>query len=174
MGTGARVAKFIVAIAHEKGVIKCQQYEGNINGDIFSRFIDTHLPEMFLSGVNQKGKLFLQDEHPSQNCELSRESMDKVGFRLFKKPVRSPDPNPIENIFHLIGKQLRSDAMHKDITAETFEKFSSWHPQEIPCFLLHSSRAAMFFFLKVYSVFHVMTPSKVGIQLKFLCSTFFP
>ena len=105
-------------------MIKCQQYEGNINGDMFSKFIDTYFPEMFLSGVNQKGKLFLKEGDPSQNCKLSRESMAKVCCRLFKIPSRSLDLNPIENIFHLVGKQLRSDAMHKDITAETFEKFS--------------------------------------------------
>ena len=62
--TGGEVAKFVVAIAHGKDVIKCQQYEGNINGDMFFKFIDTYFPEMFYLVLSQDGD-------PSQNCKLS-------------------------------------------------------------------------------------------------------
>ena len=41
--------------------------------------------------MNQSGKLFLQDEDPSQNSALAREAMEAVGCRLFKIPARSPD-----------------------------------------------------------------------------------
>lgn len=46
-----------------------------------------------------------------------------VGCRLFKIPARSPDLNPIENVFHLIGKNLRQDASKNDIQKENFEQF---------------------------------------------------
>ena len=39
---GGGIAHFIVAIAHQKGVVLCEQYEGKINGDMFSDFIKTH------------------------------------------------------------------------------------------------------------------------------------
>ena len=79
---------------------------------------------MFLKGNNKKGKLFLQDGDPSQNCKISTEPMEKVGCRLFKIPARSPDLNPIENGFHLIGKKLREDAVSRNLTKETFRQFS--------------------------------------------------
>ena len=106
-GSGGRVAKFMAAVAHSKGIVKCYQYEGRINGEKFVKFIEEQFPDMLLKGNNKKGKLFLQDGDPSQNCKISREAMEKVGCRLFKMPARSLDLNPIENVFHLIGKKLR-------------------------------------------------------------------
>lgn len=123
-GTGGKMAKFMVAIAHGKGVIACYQYMGSINGEKFAEFIEKRFPGMFERGNNVKGKLFLQDGDPSQNCKLAQEAMDKVPCRLFKIPPRSPDLNPIENVFHLVGQTLRKDAQKKDITKETFEMFS--------------------------------------------------
>ena len=61
MGSGGRVAHFIVAIAHQKGVVLCEQYEGKINGDMFSDFIKTHFQETFSRCRVPKGKSFLQD-----------------------------------------------------------------------------------------------------------------
>ena len=46
VGSGGRVAQFIVAIAHQKGVVLCEHYEGKINGDMFSDFIKTHFQSM--------------------------------------------------------------------------------------------------------------------------------
>ena len=123
-GSGGRVAKFMVAISHRKGIIKCYQYEGRINGEKFVKFIEEHFPDMFLKGNNSKGKVFLQDGDPSQNCKLSKKAMEKVGCRLFKIPARSPDLNPIENVFHLIGKKLREDAVSRNLTMEKFRQFS--------------------------------------------------
>ena len=36
-----------LAIAHLKGVVLCEQYEGKISGDMFSDFMKTHLQETF-------------------------------------------------------------------------------------------------------------------------------
>lgn len=123
-GTGGRVAKFMVAIAFGKGVIKCQQYEGNINGELFAEFVQQEFPEMFENSSNPKGKLFLQDGDPSQNSKVSQGAMDSVGCKLFKIPPRSPDLNPIENVFHLARKQLNKDAIAKNIEHETYKEFS--------------------------------------------------
>ena len=61
VASGGRVAYFIVAIAHQKGVALCEQYEGKINGDIFSDFIKTHFQETFTRCRIPKGKRFPQD-----------------------------------------------------------------------------------------------------------------
>ena len=56
-GSGGRMAKFMVAIAHGKGVIECHHYEGNINGETFSQFIRDHFPTMFVRGNNKKREI---------------------------------------------------------------------------------------------------------------------
>ena len=78
---------------------------------------------MFKSGNNTKGRLFLQDGDPSQNSRMAQDAMDAIPCRLFKIPARSPDLNPIENVFHLLEKQLRKDAIEKNISKETFQQF---------------------------------------------------
>ena len=121
-GVGGKMAKFMVAIAHNKGVIKCYHYD-SINGEVFASFIKEHFPAMFQNSSNPKGKLFLQDGDPSQNSKLAMDAMDAVGCRLFKIPPRSADLNPIENTFHLIGKVIQKEAIEKNITKETYVQF---------------------------------------------------
>ena len=87
----------------------------------------------FKNSANLKGKLFLQDGGPSWETKITWE----VGCRLFKIPPCSPDLNPMKNIFHLIGKQLKKDAITqnleheliKDLVRELSFEFSTWHYQ---------------------------------------------
>ena len=75
--------------------------------------------------ASQKGlKLFIEDGDPSQNSALARAAWRRTGARLMAIPTRSPDLNPIENIFHLLKRMLQQDAIKKNITFETYEKFS--------------------------------------------------
>ena len=122
-GTGGRIAKFMVAISHGRGVVQSFRYEGNINGELFSQFLRDRFPHIFSKGNNEKGELFLQTEEPSQNCKMSQEDIDKIPYRLFMILPRSSDLNPIENTFRLIGVCLRKDAIMKKIKRETYEQF---------------------------------------------------
>ena len=79
VGSGGRVAHFIVAIAHQKGVALCEQYEGKINGDMFSDLIKTHIQENFSRRRIPKDKRFLQDGCPVQNSKKARQALDTVG-----------------------------------------------------------------------------------------------
>ena len=76
--SGGTAANFIVAIAHQKGVVLCEQYEGKINGDMFSDFIKTHFRETFSRCKIPKGKRFLQDGCPVQNSKKARQALDTV------------------------------------------------------------------------------------------------
>ena len=49
--------------------------------------------------------------------------MDSVGCRLFKVSPHFIDLNPIQNIFHLIAKQLKKNAITQNLDYETYEKF---------------------------------------------------
>ena len=122
-GVGGTMARFMVAISHGRGVIKCVRYAGHVNGEKFAQFVSDHFPDMCNQSVNTDRKLFLQDGDPSQNSACARGAMDSVGCQIFGIPARSPDLNPIENIFHLIGKQLKRDAVANKITQETYVQF---------------------------------------------------
>ena len=65
-GVGGRMVRFMVAIAHNKGGIKCRQYFGPINSETCKSFIDEQFSDMFKNSANPKGKLFLQDGDPFQ------------------------------------------------------------------------------------------------------------
>ena len=125
MGSGGRVAHFTVAIAHQKEVVLCEQYEDKINGDMFSNFIKKHFQETFSRCKIPKGKRFLQDGCPVQNSKNARQTLDTVEAIKFSIPSRSPDFNPIENIFNFVKSELRTQAFEQIINYETFEQFSA-------------------------------------------------
>ena len=121
----ARSTKAIVAIAYGKGIVCCEQYEGQMTGQLFASFITEKFDRVFANSANPRGKLFLQDGDPSQNSKVARDAMAKIGTRLFSTPPRIPDLNPIENVFHLINRQLQTYALEHNIVHETYEQFST-------------------------------------------------
>ena len=123
-GSGGRTANFFVAIAFDRGVICCEQYHATLTGHMFAEFFTDHFSSVFKNSANPRGKLFLQDGDPRQCSKVARQAMDHLGCRMFSIPPRSPDINPIENIFHLVRKQLRDDALRNKITKESFAAFS--------------------------------------------------
>ena len=125
VGSGGRVAHFMVAIGYGKGVILAEKYYGNINGQMFAEFVKDHFPETVQNSSNPRGKLFLQDGDPSQNSRLASDAMTTVGAKKFSIPARSPDMNPIENVFNFVKLQLHSQALGRQLTKENFEEFSN-------------------------------------------------
>eukprot|EP00794_Sanderia_malayensis_P001901 gene1901-2159_t len=122
-GSGSRMARFMVAISYGRGVISCIQYNKQIDGEFCYEFIREHFPGMFENSANAKGKLFLQDGDPNQNSKRAHEGIESIGCRVLKIPARSPDLNPIENVFHLVGTKLQKDSLEKNIVKETYEQF---------------------------------------------------
>ena len=102
-----------MAIVHQKGTVLCEQYEGKINGDIFSDFIKTHCQEIFSRYKIPKSKRFLQDGCLVQNSKKARQALDTVSAIIFSIPPRSPDFNHIENIFNYFKSELRTQAFEK-------------------------------------------------------------
>ena len=91
---------------------------------MFPEFVKEHFSDVFKNSANPRGKLFLQDGDPRQCSKVALDAMDQLGCRMFAIPPRSPDVNPIENIFHLVRKKLQDDALKGKITKETFAAFS--------------------------------------------------
>jgi len=124
VGSGGTVAHFMVGICYDRGVILCQQYFGRINGEKFSKFIIENFPSAFERSLHPENRLFLQDGDPSQNSKLAKEALKCVGATKFDIPPRSPDLNPIENVFNYVKQELHAQALQEKIEFETFEEFS--------------------------------------------------
>ena len=107
------MAKFMITISHGRGVI---EYFRSLSG--------TGFPIFSTRGIIRKESCFCKMKTPPpRNCKISQEAMNKIPYRLFMMPPRSPDLNPIENIFHLVGVFLRKDAIMKKIKRETYKQF---------------------------------------------------
>jgi len=123
-GTGGRVARFMCAMAYKKGMILSHQYMGRMDGECFADMVRNLFPDLFERSASPRGKLFLQDGDPSQNSRKAKDAIHEVGGRIFSFPARSPDLNPIENVFHCVKERLRNQALREQITHETFNEFS--------------------------------------------------
>ena len=91
-----------------------------------------HLLTMTLSSVFQRAnntdgryRLWVQDGDPSQNSARAKRAMSRHGANavLLSIPARSPDINRIENIFRLVSKKLRLDALELGIQFESYKQF---------------------------------------------------
>ena len=79
---------------------------------------------MFRKSGKRGSKLFVQDNCPILNCAKARKALKDVGGKLFPIPKRSGDLNPIENVFNVVKRELRRQAIRHHITSETFEEFA--------------------------------------------------
>ena len=122
-GVQEKVVQFFVAIAHKKGVICCDKYTQRLNGVFFAFYIRKRFPSHFQASANPRAMRFLQDGDPSQNSTKAQRALQDVGALLFRIPARSPDLNPIENIFNIVSAKLERDALRKQIKHKTFDQF---------------------------------------------------
>ena len=81
---GSTQAKFMVAIACNKGVVMCEQCEGSISGSKFAKLCDNHFPQAFMLSANPHDKLFLQDGDPSQNSAKALPVLQNMGQKCFQ------------------------------------------------------------------------------------------
>lgn len=122
-GSGGRMAHFFVGISHQKGVVLCERYECKLTGESFATFVRRKFPAAFIASGKADCKTFLQDGDPRQVSKAAKNAMIDIGCDMFAIPPRSPDLNPIENIFHQVRKQLKDDALQLEITRENYEQF---------------------------------------------------
>ena len=123
-GSGGKVLKLLVAISHGKGVIDCYRYE-KMDAPFFQTYVYSRFPILFAKADKGQSKLFVQDNCPVQNAGIVKEAFRKMNIDQLRIPARSPDLNPIENLFHRIKNKLRLDALEDEITCETFDEFSA-------------------------------------------------
>ena len=120
-GTGGRYVRLVVAISYDKGIIACEPYE-SMTGEYFASFIRRNFRDMF-EDAGKDSTTWVQDGDSSQNSAAARNAMKEVHCHLLSIPPRSPDINPIENIFHLVQRKLRKEALAHRIQRETLAQF---------------------------------------------------
>ena len=118
------MVKLMVALSHNEGVIACEPYT-EMNGAYFADFIRRKFDAMFALANKDGSRLFIQDGDPSQNSKAARDALVEVNATLLPIPPRSPDLNPIENVFKLVGDKLRTDAVKYNISKETLQQFQA-------------------------------------------------
>ena len=114
--------RLFVSISYGKGVIACDPYE-KLDGKYFESYVKSSLPNMFYLASKDTKRLWLQDGDPSQNCVGVRKALKRMRAEVFSIPPRSPDLNPIENLFHLIRLELDKQAIERNICTETYVEF---------------------------------------------------
>lgn len=75
---------------------------------IFHVFIRRHSPVLFEITKNNgdtKPKLFVMDNDPTQTSAVARKALKSIKANMQVIPARSPDLNPIENLFHVVPKK---------------------------------------------------------------------
>ncbi len=120
---GTTQKKFMVAISYDKGVVMCKEFQFRLNGYKLARMVRRDFPLAFTLSNIPKAKRILQDGCPVQNSKRGKRAIERLGGHLFCIPARSPDVNPIENFFHLVGKELKRQALERRITSETEQEF---------------------------------------------------
>ena len=123
---GGRRLHVVVAIAYGKGVILKVPYE-KMTGRFFSQFVREHFNRTFAeAGPKTNGRrLFVMDNDPSQTSVAAKLAFEDIEAEFHEIPPRSPDLNPIENIFHLVKLFLENEAISRNITWESFEQFQN-------------------------------------------------
>ena len=121
---GGRRVHVMVAIAYGKGVVLRVPYT-KMDGPFFAQFIKEHFRIAFgRAGPKQKGRrLFIMDNDPCQTSKVAMKALEDIEAEMHVIPPRSPDLNPIENMFHLVKNDLQRQAICENITAESFSEF---------------------------------------------------
>ena len=120
---GKTVSSFMVGVTYEKGVVLCVPLEKRITGDYFAELIRTEI-KTALAASGKMAKRILQDGDPSQNSKKARDELFKQNIRLFSIPPRSPDLNPIENLFNQVRRTIKKDSFNQQLLRESKFEFT--------------------------------------------------
>ena len=53
------------------------------------------------------------DNDPSQTSAVAKKALKAIGAEMQVIPARSPDLNPIENLFHIVRNSIEAEILDK-------------------------------------------------------------
>ena len=117
---GGKRLHLLVANSHNRGVICVEEYT-KMSGAYFSDFVTRNSPALF----PRRGcrKMFVMDNDSSQTSAMAMKAVKDLGAQLFGIPSRSPELNPVGNVFHIVKSNLDMQVRTQGITHETWEEF---------------------------------------------------
>lgn len=120
---GKTVSSFMVGMTFDKGVVMCVPLTQGVTGEYYAELIKTDV-KIALQNSGKTCNRILQDGDPSQNSKRARDEFHHQNIKLFKIPPRSPDLNPIENLFNQVRQTIRTDSLRKRLLQESKKHFT--------------------------------------------------
>ena len=119
VGSEGREAHFIVAIAHQKDGVLCEQYEGKINE---SQISSKHfLKKLSIDARFQKSQDFFQMNVLYQAVKKARQALNTVGAIKFSMSILACRFYSYKKYFNYVKSELHIQVFEKYINYETFE-----------------------------------------------------
>ena len=122
---GGKRIHFLVGISSGCGVVLLEEYT-KMDGHYFAKFVQNTLHKKLMELAELKGReelIFVMDNDPSQTSRVALDAVEDCAIQFLSIPTRSPDINPIENVFHVVRSELRKEAMEQKICKESFLQF---------------------------------------------------
>ena len=119
---GGRRLHLLVGVGYTTGVVIAEEYT-TVNAEWFARFVHRTVHCTLTDCVLSKEKerlLFVMDNDPSQRSKLARDALNDVGAEVVHIPPRSPNLNPIEQVFNNVKHDLAKGALQGQIQKEIF------------------------------------------------------
>ena len=109
------------------GMALSAQNHIKMSGAYFARFIRRKFSILFEIAENgeKDSLLFVMDNDPSQTSAKAKHALLSARANMHVIPARSPDLNPIENLFNTARKQINAGVKDKNISNETWNDFVS-------------------------------------------------
>ena len=80
------------------------RFHGNINASVYKELLHRHaLPHLRKGTVETP--IFMQDNAPCLKTKTVLSFFEEEGIAVMKWPPQSPDINPLENIWKIIGEK---------------------------------------------------------------------
>ena len=102
---------------------------GNINAEIYKQLLQKHVIGTLRVAPNQPS-IFMQDNAPCHKAKKVTNYLQEEEIRVMDWPAQSPDLNPIENVWKIIGERAQTRNPQNqnhlwDLLKEEWEKISS-------------------------------------------------